>query len=201
MSATPIRALIGLGNPGLEYLRTRHNAGFWLVDALVAGARTQFRSEVKFQGELAKVSVGTHELLVLKPSTYMNRSGEAVQKLAQFYKIAAQEILVVHDELDLPPGVARLKSGGGHGGHNGLRSLHQHLGPDYLRLRIGVGHPGHKDQVHDYLTSGRPRKAEETLILDSIANALQVLPVLFSQGLERAMLLLHSKPDAGATDE
>jgi PTH1 family peptidyl-tRNA hydrolase len=201
MPASELRAVIGLGNPGADYARTRHNAGFWFADALAEQARASFRAESKFLGDLAKLRVAEAELLVLKPATFMNRSGEAVQRLAQFYKLAPAEILVVHDELDLPPGVARLKRGGGHGGHNGLRSVHQHLGPDYLRLRLGVGHPGHKDRVHDYLTSGRAPKAEEALVLDAIAAALETLPVLIEQGLEKAMNRLHTKPDNGETSE
>jgi PTH1 family peptidyl-tRNA hydrolase len=196
----PPRAIVGLGNPGPEYARTRHNAGFWLADQLVDGAHGSFRAETKFNGEMAKINVGDAELLVLKPTTFMNRSGEAVQKLAQFYKLAPAEILVVHDELDLPAGTVRLKAGGGHGGHNGLRSLHQHLGAEYLRLRIGIGHPGSKDEVLNYVL-GRPSKADEDLISIAIRAALDVFPVLTQHGLGKAMHLLHSAPAATTPDK
>ena len=186
-----LHAIVGLGNPGAEYARTRHNAGFWFVEQLAAQHRGSFRIESRFQSELARLRIGEAEVLLLKPITFMNRSGEAIQKLAQFYKIAPADILVAHDELDLPAGTARLKVGGGHGGHNGLRSVHQHLGAGYLRLRIGIGHPGHKDQVLDYVL-GRPSKVDEPLIMDAIAAATAVMPVWLSQSWDKAVLQLHS---------
>ncbi|MGH8460657.1 MAG: aminoacyl-tRNA hydrolase [Stenotrophobium sp.] len=186
-----LHAIVGLGNPGAEYARTRHNSGFWFVEQLAAQHRGNFRVESRFRGELARVRIGESEVLMLKPATFMNLSGEAIQRLAQFYKIAPADILVAHDELDLPAGTARLKVGGGHGGHNGLRSVHQHLGAEYLRLRIGIGHPGHKDQVLDYVL-GRPSKADEVLIVDSIAAAAAVMPVWLTQSWDKAVLQLHS---------
>ncbi|MGH6960239.1 MAG: aminoacyl-tRNA hydrolase, partial [Dongiaceae bacterium] len=134
-----LKAIIGLGNPGAEHARTRHNAGFWFADALAGKFGGTFHKETRFHGHLAAISVGGQRLWLLKPSTYMNGSGRAVQALMAFHKLAPGQLLVAHDELDLPAGVARLKLGGGHGGHNGLRDLHEQIGPDYRRLRIGVG--------------------------------------------------------------
>ena len=192
MSDSTLKAIVGLGNPGKDYERTRHNAGFWFVDALADAHRGSFRAESKFKGALARIRLGEHEVLLLKPGTYMNRSGEAIQPLAQFYKLAAADILVAHDELDLPVGTMRLKVGGGHGGHNGLRSVHQHLGPDYLRLRIGVGHPGQKELVMPYLTEQRISKTDEELVMRGIDAARDAMPVWFAQSWEKAVQQLHS---------
>ncbi|TXH06138.1 MAG: aminoacyl-tRNA hydrolase [Nevskiaceae bacterium] len=189
--SSPLRAIIGLGNPGADYERTRHNAGFWFVEQLAAAQRESFRSEAKFQGELARVRLGGEDLLLFKPMTFMNRSGEPTQKLAQFYKLTPGDILVAHDELDLPAGTVRLKLGGGHGGHNGLRSLHQHLGPEYRRLRIGIGHPGHKDLVHNYVL-GRASRADEQLIHDALIDAAAAVPVWLNQTWDKAVHQLHS---------
>ncbi len=190
-----IRLIVGLGNPGREYARTRHNAGFWFADALAEKHGGSFRTESKFRGELAQVRIENETLLVLKPATFMNSSGESVQALAAFHKLTPEQILVVHDELDLPIGAARLKAGGGHGGHNGLRSLHQHLGEAYLRLRLGVGHPGTKERVHGYLTDERTPAEEENLIQAGIKAALNVMPALVTGGIEKAMQLLHSQKE------
>jgi len=188
-----LRAVVGLGNPGAEHEHTRHNAGFWFVDQLAEAARADYRVEFKFQGVLARARVAGHDLLLLRPGTFMNRSGQAAQALAAFYKLAPEQILVVHDELDLPPGTARLKRGGGHGGHNGLRSLHQHLGENYARLRIGIGHPGHKDQVHDYVLS-RPSVSDLRLIEDAIERAEAALATLLTQTWDKASQQLHTEP-------
>ena len=188
-----IRAIVGLGNPGKDYARTRHNAGFWFADAVAAAHRATFGKESKFRGELAQVRIDGDTLMIFKPMTFMNLSGEAVQALAAFHKIEPSQILVAHDELDLPVGSARLKAGGGHGGHNGLRSIHQHLGEAYLRLRLGVGHPGVKERVHGYLTDERTPEAEEKMILAAIAGSLAVLPTLLSGGVEKAMQQLHTQ--------
>lgn len=187
-----LRLIVGLGNPGKDYARTRHNAGFWFADVLANTHGGSFRLESKFRGELAQVRIEGETLLVLKPVTFMNSSGESVQALAAFHKLTPQQILVVHDELDLPVGAARLKSGGGHGGHNGLRSLHQHLGEAYLRLRLGVGHPGTKERVHGYLTDERTPADDEKLIQAGIAAGLEAMPTLVTGGIEKAMQLLHS---------
>ena len=187
-----IRAVVGLGNPGKEYARTRHNAGYWFADALAGAHRAQFNKEPKFQGELAKFRFTDELLLLLKPTTFMNLSGDSVQALAAFHQLEPEQILVVHDELDLPVGAVRLKAGGGHGGHNGLRSIHQHLGEAYLRLRLGVGHPGNKEQVQSYLTEERTPENEELLIRAAITTALDALAVLLEEGPEKAMQLLHT---------
>lgn len=195
MSASELYAIIGLGNPGPEYARTRHNAGFWFVDRLAERHRAALRMESKFHGELARFDAGARGVLLLKPMTWMNRSGQAVQALSAFYKLAPENILVVHDELDLPPGTARLKAGGGHGGHNGLRDVHRHIGDSYLRLRIGVGHPGVKERVMHYLTEERPGKDDEARILQAIEKADEAVAVWLGGSWEKAMQLLHTSKD------
>lgn len=193
MSDSRLRAIVGLGNPGPEYERTRHNTGFWFVDLLADAYRGSFRFEAKFKGDLARIRIGADEVLLLKPQTYMNKSGDAIQPLAAFYKLEPADVLVAHDELDLPVGTMKLKRAGGHGGHNGLRSVHQHLGPDYLRLRIGIGHPGTKDQVLGYVL-GRPNAADDKLIRDGLIEAMNAMPIWLSHTLEKAMQQLHSTP-------
>ncbi|HVT34374.1 MAG TPA: aminoacyl-tRNA hydrolase [Nevskiaceae bacterium] len=188
-----LRAIIGLGNPGRDYADTRHNAGFWFADAFARAHGGSFRTESKFRGELARVKAAGADVLLLKPSTYMNLSGEAAQLLAQFYKLAPGDMLVAHDELDLPVGTVRLKKAGGHGGHNGLRSLTQHLGADYLRLRIGVGHPGRKEMVMPYLTEMRITRSDETLVMDGIARALPAVETWLAGDWNKAMQQLHSE--------
>ena len=194
MTDSTLRAIVGLGNPGAEYEYTRHNAGFWFVDLLAEAGRADFRVESKFQGVLAKVRIGGKDLLLLKPGTFMNRSGQAIQALASFYKIAPAEILVAHDELDLPAGAARLKIGGGHGGHNGLRSVHQHLGEAYARLRIGIGHPGNKDLVLDYVL-GRPSQPDLRAIEDDLARSQAALETLMKESWSKASQQLHTDPE------
>lgn len=185
-------AIVGLGNPGPQYEQTRHNAGFWLADRLTDRHDTPYRVESKFYGVLARTRVSDADVLVLKPSTFMNRSGQAVSALARFYKLDPGQILIAHDELDLPVGSARLKRGGGHGGHNGLRDIHKPLGPDYLRLRIGVGHPGDKHLVMSYLTQGRPGKQESELIDQSIDRAIDAIEQWLDAGWDKAVQSLHS---------
>ena len=191
MAENRMRAIVGLGNPGAEYQRTRHNAGFWFVEALAAAYRGSFRMESKFRSGLARIRIDDTDVLLLEPSTFMNRSGESIQLLAAFYKIPSSDILVAHDELDLPTGTVRLKRGGGHGGHNGLRSVHQHLGEDYLRLRIGIGHPGNNDLVLNYVL-GRASVAEEKLIHDGIDDAVAAMPIWLGQSWDKALQRLHS---------
>lgn len=187
-----IALIVGLGNPGNAYEETRHNAGWWLLDKLAQSYGGKFQSESKFFGDVAKISVAGKTCWLLKPTTFMNRSGQAVTALSSFYKIPPQSIVVAHDELDLPPGVARLKQSGGHGGHNGLRSIMSSLGNgEFLRLRIGIGHPGNKDQVTDYVLH-RPSQEHQALIDISIAEAADVLPLLLDGDLQRAMHRLHS---------
>jgi PTH1 family peptidyl-tRNA hydrolase len=192
MSGLALRVIVGLGNPGPEHLVTRHNAGFWFVDLLARRHGGEFRDYRKFSGETARITLSEREIILLKPTTYMNRSGLSIRQLSDFYKIAPEEILVAHDELDLPVGSVRLKQGGGHGGHNGLRDTIAHIGETFWRLRLGIGHPGNKAEVIDYVLTRAPR-AEEDLILETVGTAADVMPLLLEQGAERAMTRLHSR--------
>jgi PTH1 family peptidyl-tRNA hydrolase len=189
----PIRLIVGLGNPGPEYEQTRHNAGFWLVDNLAGGAK--LAREARLNALVGKTRIAGNEVWLLEPQTYMNRSGQSVGALARFYKIAADDILVVHDELDLAPGIARLKKGGSSGGHNGLKDISAALGTqDYWRLRLGIGHPrtlNLQQAVADYVLH-RPRKEEQALIDEALAKALQVIPLLCEGKPEAAMMQLHT---------
>ncbi len=189
---TAIRLIVGLGNPGREYEATRHNVGFLWVDELARAQKLNFKSESKFHGLTARGQLHGHEVLLLKPQTFMNVSGRSVGALVQFYKIAPAEMLVVHDELDLPPGVARLKMGGGHGGHNGLKDIIAHLGSkDFWRLRLGIGHPGERGVVADYVLSN-PRREERELIEDAMQQAQNIAHLVIEGKTEAAMLKLHS---------
>ena len=192
MPGTPLKIIVGLGNPGPEHVLTRHNAGFWFVDALAARLGGHFRSHTKFQGEICRLTVKGSEITLLKPMTYMNRSGLAIRSLSDYLKVTPAETLVVHDDMDLPVGEARFKLGGGHGGHNGLRDTITHIGADFWRLRIGVGHPGERDEVIDHVLR-RAGKNEEEKILASVAEALDALEVFMNQGAEFAMNELHGK--------
>lgn len=189
---TPIKVIVGLGNPGPEHVLTRHNAGFWFVDALAARLQGRFRSHTHFHGEICRVTIDGQEITLLKPATYMNRSGLAIRALSDYLKVTPAETLVVHDELDLSVGDVRFKLGGGHGGHNGLRDTVTHIGADFWRLRIGIGHPGDKSQVIDYVLRRAPKEEEER-ILASIASSLDALQVFLQQGAEKAMNGLHGK--------
>ena len=191
MAGTALQIIVGLGNPGPEHRLTRHNAGFWFVDALARAHGGQFRSHSRYQGEVARVTLEGREIVLLKPQTYMNRSGLSVRSLVDYMKTPLSEVLVVHDELDLPPGVARLKFGGGHGGHNGLRDTITHCGPDFWRLRIGIGHPGDRDQVIDYVLQ-RAVPADEEAIVSSVGASLDALSIFLRDGSEKAMHMLHS---------
>ncbi|HEY7672727.1 MAG TPA: aminoacyl-tRNA hydrolase [Gammaproteobacteria bacterium] len=200
----PIALIVGLGNPDREHLTTRHNAGFWFVDALAERHGGRFASNRKLEGDIAEVDISGHRVRLLKPTTYMNQSGNSVAKTLAYYKIAPTQLLVVHDELDFPPGHVKLKFGGGHAGHNGMRSVIEHVGADLWRLRIGVGHPGpgRKDEVIDHVLR-RASRGDEELIVEAIARALDCVPALLAEGPERVMNRLHApKPDApGADDE
>jgi PTH1 family peptidyl-tRNA hydrolase len=196
MTGLPLRVVVGLGNPGPEHLVTRHNAGFWFVDLLARRHGGEFRDYRKYSGETARITLNEQDIVLLKPTTYMNRSGLSVRQLSDFYKIAPEDILVAHDELDLPVGSVRLKQGGGHGGHNGLRDIIAHIGENFWRLRLGVGHPGNKAEVIDYVLTRAPRP-EEDLILEAVSTAADCMPLLLEQGAERAMTRLHSR--AGKT--
>ena len=196
MVGLPLRIIAGLGNPGPEHQVTRHNAGFWFVDLLALRHGGEFRDYRKYSGETARISIAGQEIILLKPTTYMNRSGLSIRQLSEFFKIAPEAILVAHDELDLPAGSVRLKHGGGHGGHNGLRDTIAQIGDGFWRLRLGVGHPGNKTEVIDYVLTRAPR-AEEDLILDAANLAADCMPLLLEQGAERAMTKLHNR--AGKT--
>jgi PTH1 family peptidyl-tRNA hydrolase len=190
-----LRLNVGLGNPGAEHARTRHNAGFWFADALAAQAGARFGMESKLHGETAKVSIGGTPVWVLKPSTWMNLSGKAVNAALRYFKIEPEECLLAHDELDLPPGTARLKFDGGHGGQNGLRDTMQLLGHGrFHRLRIGIGHPGHKDRVTPWVL-GRAGRDDEAAILRAIDDALDVLPLAVAGEFNEAMKRLHTPRD------
>jgi PTH1 family peptidyl-tRNA hydrolase len=200
MAGSPLRIIAGLGNPGPEHRLTRHNAGFWCVDALARTFGAQFRSHARYQGEICRVVLDGHEITLLKPQTYMNRSGLSIRALLDYIKAPVSELLVIHDELDLSPGVARLKLGGGHGGNNGLRDVIMHCGADFWRLRIGIGHPGNRDEVIDYVLQ-RPSPAQEQAMVSALTAGLEVLPVFLRDGAEKAMQLLHSRPSVAAAPE
>ena len=189
----PIRLLVGLGNPDPRDARTRHNAGFWFVDGVAAAWGASFRGQSNFFGELADCQIGGQRLRLLKPMTYMNNSGRSVAAVANFYKLQREEILIAHDEIDLPPGTVRLKRGGGHGGHNGLRDIIPQLGgPDFARLRIGVGHPGVKSAVVGYVL--KPASADEQRAIDdAVALALKFVPDMIAGKFATVMNALHTK--------
>ena len=198
-----LRLIVGLGNPGAEYLRTRHNAGFWFIDALASREGARFGNETKLHGETAKVNLEGQPIWLLKPNTFVNKSGIAVASALRYWKIEAEEMLVAHDELDLPPGAARLKFDGGHGGQNGLRDIFAHLGHGaFHRLRLGIGHPGHKDRVSSWVL-GRPGVADEDAILEAVGASLDVLPLAVRGEFNEAMKRLHTGRDEGreASDE
>lgn len=187
-----ISLIVGLGNPGSQYLETRHNVGFWFTDKLCEANGVSLSTQPKFLGKVAQFNYQSNVIRILQPTTYMNLSGQAVTKIAQFYKIEPQSILVVHDELDLPPGTTRLKKDGGHGGHNGLRDIITRCqSKQFYRLRIGIGHPGHKDDVHNYVLH-KPNATDRDLIFKGIDKALGVLPEILSGNIQPAMNKLHT---------
>jgi PTH1 family peptidyl-tRNA hydrolase len=189
-----IKLIVGLGNPGTKYERTRHNAGYWWVDRIAERHRGDWKKEAKFFGWTAKVSVEDRDFLLLKPATYMNESGRSVGAYMRFFRIEPAQMLVVHDELDLPPGTVKLKKGGGTGGHNGLNDISEVLGTkDFWRLRIGIGHPGHKDMVADYVLNNA-RREEQELIDPAFDRSLDLLPKIASGKLVDAMTWLHTAP-------
>lgn len=191
--ATPLKLIVGLGNPGPEYSMTRHNAGFWFVDALANNFSLNFSPDKKFQAEVCRYQSGSTDCWLCKPQTYMNDSGAAVQALMNYYKLSIDQVMVVHDEIDLMPGTTRLKKGGGHGGHNGLRDIIQRTGSsEFLRLRIGVGHPGSKDKVVPYVL-GRASADEENQIIDSFSLALEKSEQFFQDNLNKLMTELNKK--------
>ncbi len=183
---------MGLGNPGPEYEATRHNAGFWWIDALARELKLTLVPERAYHGLMARTSIAGHSVWLLQPQTFMNLSGKSVAALARFFKIQPEEILVVHDELDLSPGQAKLKRGGSHAGHNGLRDIHAQLGSsDYWRLRIGIGHPGVKGEVIHWVLK-KPAPDQRQLIEDSIAHSLKAYPTMLAGDMDKATLLVHT---------
>mgnify|MGYP000417150207 CR=1 FL=1 len=196
--SNPIRLIVGLGNPGREHERDRHNAGFWLVDRLAGVHRVTLKKEARFHALVARFAAPGGDAWLLQPQTYMNLSGTSVGALAVFYKIAPDQVLVAHDELDLPAGGVKLKPGGGHAGHNGLRDIAARLStPDFWRLRIGIGHPrdsARADQdVADFVLQP-PRKEEQALIDDVLDRSVAVIDLMLAGEMEQAMHKLHSKP-------
>ena len=186
--------IVGLGNPGPQYANTRHNAGAWLLEKVADQAKKTLVKDSKFHGLSSRINISGQDVHLLIPTTFMNLSGQAVTAMARFYKIPADAILIVHDELDLPPGTARFKTGGGHGGHNGLRDIISCMGNEknFHRLRIGVGHPGDSKNVANYLTEKKPSAKERTLIDTAIDEAISVLPKIVSGDTAAAMNRLHS---------
>ena len=188
-----IKMIVGLGNPGSEYEQTRHNAGFWFIDELAWQYKATLKEEKKFFGSVARISISGSDLWLLKPATFMNRSGQAVAALAQFYKIRPEEILVVHDELDIPCGRIKFKLGGGNGGHNGLKDIQARLGtPDFYRLRLGIDHPGDRNLVVGYVLN-KPSPEHRQQIDEAINKSLKAVPILLAGEWEEAVRFLHSK--------
>ncbi len=187
-----LRLIVGLGNPGPDYARTRHNAGFWWIDALAEKLGARFGIDSKLQAESAKAVIGGEQVMLLRPMTFMNHSGRAVVAALRYWKIEPEQMLVAHDELDLPTGTARLKFDGGHGGQNGLRDIVALLGHGkFHRLRLGIGHPGHKDKVTPWVL-GRPGRDDEAAMLRAIDDALAVLPLVVAGDTNEAMKRLHT---------
>ena len=187
-----LRLIVGLGNPGADYVDTRHNAGFWLIDEIAADQGLSFRFEKRFNADECKFRAHGRDVFLLKPQTFMNRSGQSVAALARYYKILPEEILVIHDELDLPPGVNRIKQSGGHGGHNGLRDIINHLGSrEFFRIRVGIGHPGDSKQVINYVLH-KPSVADLNAIEVANRDTLAVMPQLIEGRIDKAMQALHT---------
>jgi PTH1 family peptidyl-tRNA hydrolase len=188
----PVRIIAGLGNPEDRYERTLHNAGFWFADALARKFGGHFRYEKKFDAEICRVKIHGEDVWLVKPQSYMNHSGPPVRGMLDYYRLQPGELLVAHDEIDLPPGTVRIKEGGGHGGHNGIRDIIRHCGADFLRLRLGVGHPGEKDKVTGYVL--KPGSAEtESAIERNIDDTIGVLPELVEGNINAAMKKLHTQ--------
>jgi PTH1 family peptidyl-tRNA hydrolase len=192
--ASYLKLIAGLGNPEDRYARTLHNAGFWFVNELAHRAGERFRFEKRFDAEVCRVRIGAQDVWLAKPQSFMNLSGGPVRGMLDYYRLDASELLVAHDEIDLPPGTVRLKLGGGHGGHNGLRDVMQHCGRDFMRLRLGVGHPGQKDQVTGYVLK-RASNDVEAAILQNVDAATDVMPLLVDDGLNAAMKKLHTSEE------
>jgi PTH1 family peptidyl-tRNA hydrolase len=184
--------IIGLGNPGPQYAETRHNAGFWFIDMLLGALGQSLKAQSRLQGESLRTSLDGHDCILARPTTFMNKSGIAVRAILDYYQVPTSRLMVAYDELDLPPGVVRLKQGGGHGGHNGLRDIFRHLPEhDFLRLRIGIGHPGHKDAVTRYVLGRSPAQVRQ-IVESAIGRAVSVMPMVLAGRVQDAMTELHS---------
>jgi len=190
--AEHLKLIAGLGNPEERYERTLHNAGFWFVDELARRANAQFRYEKRFDADVCKVSIGGDDVWLVKPQSYMNLSGGPVRGVLDYYRMKPDALLVAHDEIDLPPGTVRLKKGGGHGGHNGIRDVIKHCGADFMRLRLGVGHPGDKDKVTGHVLK-RASADVESAVAGNVDEAADAIVTLANDGLSAAMKLLHTK--------
>ena len=187
--------IVGLGNPGKEYAQTRHNAGFWFVERLADAYGISLKADPKFYGISGRGNIEGQDIRLLLPTTFMNASGKSVVPFAKFYQVAPETMLIAHDELDMNPGVIRLKTGGGHGGHNGLRDIVPHTGPDFHRLRIGIGHPGSKERVSGHVLSKAP-SSEQNLMDDAIAHALSRIKLLVNGDIQPAMNQINAyKPN------
>jgi len=187
-----IRLIVGLGNPGADYVETRHNAGFWLINLIAADRSLSFRFEKRYNAQECKFKAEGKDIYLLKPQAFMNRSGQAVAALARYYKIKPEQILVLHDELDLPPGTNRIKQAGGHGGHNGLRDIVNHLGSrEFFRVRVGIGHPGDASQVVNYVLH-KPSVADLNAIEAANRDTLAVMPQVLEGRIDKAMQALHT---------
>lgn len=189
--STHLSIIAGIGNPDDRYANTLHNAGFWFADELARRDGTQFKYEKRFDSDVCKITLAGSDVWLIKPQSYMNRSGGPVRAFLDYYRLAPAELLVAHDEIDMPPGTVRFKFRGGHGGHNGLRDVIQHCGAEFMRLRLGVGHPGHKDEVTGYVLKQASREIEAA-IRRNIDDAADVMPILAEQGLSAAMKALHT---------
>ena len=191
MSAV-VTMIAGLGNPDSKYERTLHNAGFWFVDALLRKYGGEFRHDKKFDAEICRIDLQGNEVWLVKPHSFMNLSGGPVRGVLDYYRLQPEQLLVAHDEIDLPPGTVRLKLGGGHGGHNGMRDVMRHCGSDFMRLRIGVGHPGEKSMVTNYVLK-KGTADVEAAVNKTLDDAVAVMPILVGDGLNAAMKKLHTK--------
>lgn len=189
---THLSLIAGLGNPGEHYERTLHNAGFWFVDELARRGGASFKYEKRFDAETCRIDVGGNDIWLAKPQSYMNLSGAPIRAMLDYYRLSTGQLLVAHDEIDLEPGTVRLKQGGGHGGHNGMRDVIRHCGPDFMRLRLGVGHPGHRDEVTNYVLK-KASSDVEAAIFGNVGQAAEVIPLLVKSGLNAAMKKLHTK--------
>ena len=190
-----ISLIVGLGNPGAEYAQTRHNAGFWFVERLADQYGISLKADSKFKGISGRGNIEGQDVRLLLPTTFMNRSGQSVVPFAKFYQIAPEAMLIAHDELDMNPGIIRLKTGGGHGGHNGLRDIVPHTGPNFHRLRIGIGHPGSKERVSGHVLSKAPSQ-EQGLMDDALSHALSRMKLLVNGEIQQAMNQINAyKPN------